>query len=72
MVRSTLVSVDKASERRAVHNGSAALLAHLLQFKLHAAPYSVQVEGHNADAAPVTKATLFFKRDVHFYLRVLG
>jgi hypothetical protein len=48
MVRPTLVSADEASQRRAVHDGPAALLAHLLQFKLHAAPHATQVDCHHA------------------------
>jgi len=48
VVRSTLRTADQAAQRGAVDDGAAALLAHLLQLELHAAPYAPQIDGHQA------------------------
>ena len=40
VVRSTLPADDQAAQRGAVDDSAAALLAHLLQLELHAAPYA--------------------------------
>src|SRR5271154_427270 len=47
MVCPASVATDKTSKRRAVDDGAAALLAHLLQFELHAAPDTAQVDRHD-------------------------
>jgi hypothetical protein len=44
MVSAALGAAYKTSERRAIGDGAAALLAHLLQFELHAAPDTAQVD----------------------------
>jgi hypothetical protein len=43
VICSSLGASQKSPERRAMDEGAASLLAHLLQFKFHATPYSAQI-----------------------------
>src|SRR5258708_20848470 len=47
VIRSTLIAADQAAERRAVHDGAAALFAHNLKLELHAAPDTAQIDAHH-------------------------
>jgi hypothetical protein len=47
MVGTALGTPYKTSKRRAIDDGATALLAHLLQFELHAAPDTAQVDPHH-------------------------
>src|SRR5438874_1932700 len=40
-------TADKTSKRRAIDDGSASLLAHLLQLELHATPHAAEIDRHH-------------------------
>ncbi len=48
VIRATLIPTNESTEGRAVYDRTAALLAHHLQFKLHAAPHAPQIYAHHA------------------------
>src|SRR6266576_3965711 len=48
VVDSALGPSYKASQRRAIDESAAALLAHLLKFELHAAPDAAEVDPHHS------------------------
>ena len=47
VIRSALIAANQTSERRAVHDGAAALFAHDLELELHAAPDTPQIDPHH-------------------------
>src|SRR6266567_1513450 len=46
VVDPTLGTSHKSPKRRAIDDGSTSLFAHLLQFELHATPYTAEVDPH--------------------------
>src|SRR3989442_5293838 len=47
VIDSTLGTSDKTPKRRAIDDGATPLLAHLLQLKLHATPYTAEIDRHH-------------------------
>src|SRR5258708_14637963 len=47
MIDPALGTSDKTPKRRAIDDGSTSLLPHLLQFELHATPYTAEIDPHH-------------------------
>src|SRR5947208_16618012 len=47
VISCSLGTAHKSSQRRAINDGATSLLAYLLQLKLHATPYTAQIDRHH-------------------------
>jgi hypothetical protein len=58
MARSTPIASDQATERRTMHNGISALLAHLPQLELHASPDTATIQNGRQSAPHLIESKL--------------